>query len=347
MSEGSERKRLVSLDAFRGLTVLGMLLVNNAAMGDATPATLRHADWGGLNVADLVFPWFLLIVGVALPLSAAKAQGWDFFKRLAGRTAWLLALGMLVDSAVARRPTVGLGVLQLIGLAYFVGALAVRLPTWARVALAAGLLVAHHLILKLTPMPGVATGTVSEAANAVRHLNDTVFGPMGLRGLPSLLPTAAMVLIGTVVGVRIRKGAIPLFVAGALTTLVGFAWNLLLPLSKTIWTPSYIVVTAGLGIVTLALFTGLDHLDPKWSLPLVVAGANPIVAYVGPILVKTLILQEWRMPSSDATLEQGLQALAFDRFGRTEGGWVYTLTFALIWWLFLATLYRRKVFIRV
>ena len=192
MSEGSERKRLVSLDAFRGLTVLGMLLVNNAAMGDATPATLRHADWGGLNAADLVFPWFLLIVGVALPLSAAKSAGWDFVKRLAGRTVWLLALGMLVDSAVARRPTIGLGVLQLIGLAYFVGALAVRLPTWARAALAAALLVAHHLLLKLTPMPGVATGTVSEAANAVRHLNDTVFGPVGLRGLPSVLPTAAI-----------------------------------------------------------------------------------------------------------------------------------------------------------
>jgi predicted acyltransferase len=347
MSEAPERKRLVSLDAFRGLTVLGMILVNNAAMGDATPATLRHADWGGLNLADLVFPWFLLIVGVALPFSAAKAEGWAFFKRLLGRTAWLLALGMLVDSAVARRPMVGLGVLQLIGLAYFVGALAVRLPLWGRAALAAGLLVAHHLLLKFTPIPGVPTGTVSEAANAVRHLNDTIFGPIGLRGLPSVLPTAAMVLIGTVVGARIRKGPIPLFVIGAVVTLIGIGWNIFLPLSKTIWTPSYIVLTAGLGIVTLAFFTLLDLIDPKWAAPLVVAGANPIVAYVGPILLKTLILQEWRMPTGDQSLEQGLQALAFDRFGRAEGGWVYTLGFALIWWSFLFILFRKKVFIRV
>jgi predicted acyltransferase len=97
----------------------------------------------------------------------------------------------------------------------------------------------------------------------------------------------------------------------------------------------------------LALFTLLDLLDPKWASPLVVAGANPIVAYVGPILLKTLILQEWRMPTGDLTLETGLQAVAFANFGRTTGGWIYTLTFALIWWVFLRTLYRKKLFIRV
>ncbi|MGV3617385.1 MAG: heparan-alpha-glucosaminide N-acetyltransferase domain-containing protein [Fimbriimonas sp.] len=347
MTEAPERKRLVSLDAFRGLTVLGMLLVNNAAMGNATPATLRHAEWGGLSAADLVFPWFLLIVGVALPLSAAKSEGWAFVRRLFVRTGWLLVLGMLVDSAVARRPTVGLGVLQLIGLAYCVGALTIRLPPWGRGALAGTLLVAYHLLLKFVPVPGVPLGTVAETANAVRHLNDTVLGPFGLRGLPSVLPTAAMVLIGTVVGTRIRAGVVPLFLIGGGLAVVGGVWNLGMPLSKAIWTPSYIVSTAGLGVMLLSVLTLLDGKDARWAWPLVIAGANPIVAYVGPIFFKTLILQEWRMPTSDLSLEQGLQGMAFAAFGRTAGGWFYTLAFALVWWVFLATLYRRKLFIRV
>jgi predicted acyltransferase len=80
---------------------------------------------------------------------------------------------------------------------------------------------------------------------------------------------------------------------------------------------------------------------------LVVAGANPIVAYVAPILVKTLVLQEWRMPNSEDTLERGLQDVAYRAFGATNGGWIYTLAYALVWWVVLAVLYRRKVFVRV
>jgi predicted acyltransferase len=80
---------------------------------------------------------------------------------------------------------------------------------------------------------------------------------------------------------------------------------------------------------------------------LVVAGANPIVAYVAPILVKTLVLQEWRMPNSEDTLERGLQTLGYQAFGMTNGGWIYTLAYALVWWAVLAVLYRRKVFVRV
>lgn len=330
-----------------------MLFVNNAAMGDATPDSMRHAEFGGLTAADLVFPWFLLIVGIALPFSAGKSQGVAFLRRLFGRTAWLLGLGMLVDSAVNRRPSPGLGVLQLIGLAYMVGALMVRLPMWARASTAVVLLVAHHLILHFLPIPGQSVGTITEDLNAVRYLNDTVFGPVGLRGLPSVLPTAGMVLLGTVVGERLRleprrgRRCLELLAIGGILALVGIAWGQVLPFSKLIWSSSYLVLAAGLGLIALAGFTVADGGWNGWVWPLVAAGANPIVAYVAPILVKTLIFQVWTMPNGPLTLEKGWQAAALNAFGPVGGGWAYTVGYAAVWWGVLAYLYHRRLFLRV
>src|SRR5206468_3937629 len=88
---GGPPRRLTSLDAFRGLAILGMLLVNNAALDTATPSPLTHAPWnGGVHFADLVYPWFLLIVGVAIPFSAAasRARGiptWKYDLKILGR----------------------------------------------------------------------------------------------------------------------------------------------------------------------------------------------------------------------------------------------------------------------
>src|SRR5437016_3794637 len=127
-------RRLASLDAFRGLAIVGMLLVNNVALDTATPRPLTHAPWnGGVYFADLVYPWFLLIVGVAIPFSAgaARAKGvpsWRYDLKIVGRAVTLLLLGCLIDSSTWKYPTFDLGVLQLIGLSYLVGALLYDLP---------------------------------------------------------------------------------------------------------------------------------------------------------------------------------------------------------------------------
>src|SRR5262249_35042789 len=110
--------RLTSLDAFRGLAILGMLLVNNVALDTSTPAPLTHAAWnGGIHLADLVYPWFLLIVGVAIPLSAAasRARGiptWKYDLKILCRAVTLVLLGCLLESSQLKRPTFELGVLQ-------------------------------------------------------------------------------------------------------------------------------------------------------------------------------------------------------------------------------------------
>ncbi len=360
--------RLVSLDAFRGLTIAGMLLVNNIALDERTPAQLTHAPWnGGVRFADLIFPWFLLIVGVALPFSAAGARrkgagGWRYASRVLGRVFALVFLGCLIDSSLLKRPLFDLNVLQLIGLAYGVGALLYGLPVWLRLPVALGLLAAHAAVIQHLPVPGLGRGVFREDANAIWYLNRAYLHRWHLTGLVSVVPTAALALLGTVIGDALRRERwkpvekiVVLLVFSGLLTISGWAWHFSLPYNKPVWTASYILWTAGLGgfILTL-LYALVDAGGRKWTqwpaFPLIVYGSNAIAAYVGPILIKVFILRVWTWPTPGGareTLEQALLHTATAHYGPYRGGWVYTLGYLFVVWLALLELRRRKLFLRV
>lgn len=356
--------RLAALDAFRGLTILGMLLVNNIAMGDATPGQMTHAALGRVHLADFVFPWFLLIVGVAIPLAAASRRargvpGWRGGLKALGRALALVGLGCFLDSSALHRPVFDLNVLQLIGLAYFVAVLVYALPLPLRLGVAAGLLFAHAYILTHVAVPGVGRGVVTETQNVVAFWNKTYLTRYHLGGLTSLIPTAALALVGTALGDVLRaerlapaRKVAALALVGLLLGAAGWQWGRALPMSKPLWTASFILYTAGWGSVVLALFYAV--LDARgwrrWAFPLVVFGSNAIFAYVAPIVVKIYVLQGWtvsgphgvRLPLQDALLRACSQT-----FTRAEGGALYTACYVLFWWLVLLWLYRRQVFLRV
>jgi predicted acyltransferase len=357
--------RLLSLDAFRGLTILGMLLVNNIALDAETPAHLTHANWSGrVHFADMVFPWFLFIVGVAVPYAAAshRKKGlppWHYGLRVLGRAATLFLLGCFLDSTIAHRPVLGLGVLQLIGLTYLMAAMLVSLPIPARAALAAGLLLAHWSLIRFAPVPGVGAGQFTEEANVIRYLNETYLAPLNLKGLLSVIPATALALIGTMVGDLLRRGGAParwkvavLIAGGVILVLLGLAWSLHLPMNKPLWTASYILYTAGWGAAALGSLYGLIDVAGlrAWALPLIVPGTNAIVAYVAPILVKVNVLQAWTWTMPDGShlpLQQALQHGCYVYAGRVAGGWLYTLAYISLWWLILFVLYRKRIFLRV
>lgn len=357
-------QRLLSLDAFRGLTIVGMLMVNNMVLDTATPDQLQHAPWaGGIHLADLVFPWFLYIVGVALPYSAAshrrKGGGWLSYAGKAVRRAVLLVLlGCLIASSLVKRPVFELGVLQIIGLAYLLAALFIWLPAGGRLALAALLLAGHWWALRFLHLPGGPAGLLSETENLVAHVNRTYLAQYHLAGLMSVVPTGAMVLMGSAFGDALRSKWTPwrkvaaLAAGGAILCAVGWVWNMDLPFSKTLWTASYITATAGLGAITLAAFYVLVDMNRwgMWSFPLVVFGSNAILAYVMPILVKVMILMEWRWRMPDGTnlpLVQAYQHYLFDHAGRIHGGWLYTASYIALWWVVLLLFYRKRIFLRV
>jgi len=357
--------RLISLDAFRGLTILGMLLVNNTALDVATPPQFLHAAWNqGVHFADLVFPWFLLIVGVAIPFAAAsfRRQGlpvWRHDLRILGRALSLVLIGCLLDSSIIKRPVLGLGVLQLIGLAYLVAALLYDLPLRRRLLVAGGLLAAHWAAIRFLPVPGVGAGVFTESQNLVYHLNQVYLAPAHLKGIISVMPTSALVLIGTAIGDLLRhqdytpmhKAAYVL--AGGLALAAGrWLWSLDLPFNKPVWTASYVLYAAGLGAVVLGgCYLLVDAQGwRRWAFPLVVCGANAIFAYAVPILVKVYVLQGWRWQLPDGSLrplEQALMQLCFQHAGRIAGGWLYTAGYLACWWLVLLYLYRKRILLRV
>lgn len=359
--------RLMTLDAFRGLTIFGMLLVNNIALDWHTPPQLMHAPWnGGVHFADLVFPWFLLIVGVAIPYAWAshRKKGWGYGRYLlkaVSRAIALVALGCLIDSSIAKRPLFDLDVLQLIGLSYLVAAaIAMALPVLPRLAAAAAFLLGHWYVIRHVPVPGMPTGTFEPTRNVIAYVNQHYLSSWHLAGLISVVPASALVLIGTGYGDLLRwerfapfKRFLFVMASGAALTLLGWLWHFSLPFNKPLWTASYILYTGGLGALLLGtLYVLLDVKNTTgfwkvWALPLVIFGSNAIVAYVTPILVKLYILRVWTWPGTHVPLEQAFLHSAVRRWGTVNGGWHYTLAYIGIWWLVLVILYRRKIFLRV
>ena len=337
----------MALDALRGLTVALMLVVNNT-VGNPHPQ-LTHADWGGgVNLADLVFPWFLFCSGAAIPL-ARRDGAWVW--KAVRRALWLFALGCLVVSTVAKAPVFSLGVLQLIALAGLVAAINQPLPWRWRAGIALGLLIAYWAFILLTPISNIGVGVFNEDQNAVRQFNP-LLEPLGLRGLPSVVPTAALVMIGALVTELIRCAtslkarALHLLGLGAALTALGWVWNLSLEFNKPTWTPSYVVFCCGLATLALALFCSLE--GQPWfralCAPLVVFGSNALLVYILPILVKVSVFQTWQL--GGASLQQGAIS-SLEALSPAWGDTLYTMLYVLLWWAVAWIAHRQKWFFKV
>jgi predicted acyltransferase len=333
--------RLISLDAFRGLSIILMLLVNN--YGSQAPTQLRHHHWGEMiHLADLAFPWFLLCVGVAIPFSAASFKKkhlpeWHLDVRILRRTFLLILIGAVMDSTDERGLVFfSIGVLQTIALAYMFAALLYDLPVYRRISLAALGLVAYWAAIKYLPIPGQGSGFFEEQRNFIFHLNSTYFGQLGLWNLPRVVPTTALVLIGTAIGDLIRwekyrelEKSLSLIGAGILMLAAGVIWGHSLGFNKWVWTPSFILFSGGTGTMLL----GLMHLvidakgwNSKWSKPFVIFGSNAILAYFAPVVVKSVVLGPLNIDIS---------------------GWLGVTLFILFWYAVMWALYRKKIFLRV
>lgn len=367
----SNARRLLSLDAFRGAVIAGMLVVNNVPWTSATPRQLMHAPWGqGVTFTDMILPWFVLAMGVAVPQShAARGAAWLRIWRVVRRAVLLAGLGVLLNSLEVHRFVLNIDVLQLIGLAYLVAAAFGGLPMLARLAAAAVLLGAHAALLAFVPVPGAAAGSLLQGHNIVQYLNDAYLAHYHLAGLLSVAPAAALALIGGAAGEMLRRGvlsgredesraihpaaaAAAVGLGGLALAGAGWAWGGVLPLSKPLWTASYALLAGGFGLALLAAFYALADLA-GWravAAPLAVLGVNAIVAYVAPILFKVLVLDALHAHTAAGafvSLESAIIASLVDRLGTVPALWLYTGAYVVVWWLGLVPLYRARIFVRV
>jgi len=287
--------RLLAVDFFRGLTVALMILVNNPGSWAHVLPPLRHAAWHGLTPADLVFPFFLFIVGVAISLSLerrreAGASRRELARKIVRRTALIFLCGLLLGGFPFGLPLSAetaaafgwgdvtdslsglrvMGVLQRIALCYLiVGLLAVFVGSLRGRLLTGGALVlGYEALMRLPLVEGWGAGSFALADNFARWCDLAVLGerhlwagaglPSDPEGLVSTLTAAVTTLAGLLVGRHLRTAGRPLpglLAAGAAATAAGMLLALAEPLNKQLWTVSYTVLTAGLATLTLALST--------------------------------------------------------------------------------------------
>jgi predicted acyltransferase len=373
-------KRLDSLDVFRGLTVAGMLLVNNPGSWRAIYPPLAHASWHGWTPTDLIFPFFLFIVGVTthLSLSARRARGDDdgaLVRQVLRRGVIIIICGLLLTSfpwypltriTEMRFP----GVLQRIGVAYIGGALLTLRTSWRQqVAILVVILFGYWAAMTLIPVPGYGTGPHllnDPSASLAAWIDRTVFGTHLWRsartwdpeGLLSTIPAIGTVLAGVLAGRwlasprPLEHRLVGLFGVGSLAMVAGLIWHWGFPINKSLWTSSYVVFTGGMAAAAIATCTWLiDVLGiTSWTPPFRWFGMNPILAFLGTGAMARLL-------GSVITVTWGGERLPIQRVihDRIFASWLdprsasllYALTFVLIWAGICGLLYRKRIFFKV
>lgn len=364
--------RWQALDAFRGLSVAGMILVNNPGSWSHVYPPLAHAEWHGWTPTDLVFPFFLFAVGVSMTVSfrrraAAGADRGRLLRKVAWRAAVIIGLGLLLNGfpfyqvSSMRWP----GVLQRIGLVYGLAATAylVLAPRSQR-RLAAGLLLGYWAAMMLVPVPGVGAGSLTMDANLAQYLDSLLLSGHMWRptwdpeGLLSTVPAVVTCLLGAFAGDGLASGrtgpdrALGLFVAGSGAMLAGWIWSIWFPINKNLWTSSYVLLTAGIAAHLLALLYVVIDLRGwrRWGWPLYVYGSNALLVFLlTGLMGRLLVLVQvpsgdgGREPLKDWLYQHGFASWA----GPLNGSLAFAVAFVLLWLFIMAVPYRRQLFFKV
>jgi predicted acyltransferase len=369
--------RLLSLDLLRGATIAGMILVNNAGDEQAAYWPLQHAHWNGWTPTDLVFPFFLFMVGVSMAFSLASrmARG-ESRQKLINHIVWrgliLFAIGVGLNGfpyhALASWRIYG--VLQRIAICYVVCALlALYTSKRSQWAIIVSCLIGYWLIMRYVPVPGFGVPTrdmplLDPDRNLVAWLDRLLF-PGRLyeitrdpEGVISTIPAVATCLLGLMTGHWLRSErtqrakAAGMLVLGVVGIIAGEIANHWFPINKKLWTSSFVLLTAGVALVCLALCYWL--LDIKqwrnWAKPFLVFGSNAIAAYVFAEIGAHLLFR-LRVRLADGTAATW-QSVIYERVFAPLGSpanasLLYALVYVGICWVAMWVLYRKRIFLKI
>jgi predicted acyltransferase len=326
-------RRLHGVDVLRGLAVVGMLVVDNRGNGSIA-AQWHHAAWDGLHVADVVFPAFLLVVGVSMPFSRRA----DRPRAVLLRVLRLAVLGCLVVTAKYGLGTVGAGVLGHIAGAYLLCWALLRLPRPVQPLAAAGVLAGLSVLTVL--------GGAGPEHSWARTLDEAIGLSFSAEAPHAFLGSAVTVYLGVLAGRALQSGTgsavlLRLGSGGALLVVAGLALAPLVPVNKRLWSPSFVLVTGGLAVLALATLHWLvDQRGFRRPLrPVEALGLNAIVAFVLSEVVFRAVLSGTVQPQVD----RWVGAVA----GATFSAWAYPAASVAVIWAVCAGLARRGVVVRV
>lgn len=357
-------QRYLALDALRGLTIALMILVNTPGSWEFVYSPLLHASWHGLTPTDLVFPFFLFIVGSAMYFAFKKQDftlDTDSAIKVAKRSIIIFLIGLALNAYPFTTSIESLrimGVLQRIGIAYFFAAFIVlSFKRQHILIISLIILIAYPFILSLA-----GEGAYSLEMNLVRSIDVAILTPihmysgMGIafdpEGLLSTLPAIVSVLFGFEITRFISQltskndSFTKLLHLGVIAIFLGLLLDLIVPINKALWTSSYVIYTTGFACLILALFVFLIDLKKieKPMTPLFIYGTNPLFIYVlswvwvasyGLFQVGDIGLHQW--------LFESLSTILPEKFA----SFVFAFSHVVLFGWFSKWLYDRKIFIKI
>jgi predicted acyltransferase len=374
--------RLLAVDALRGLTVAAMVLVNNPGTWSAVYAPLQHAAWHGWTPTDMVFPFFLFVVGVSIPLAlgpAIERGAAGLALRVLRRAAVIFTLGLLLH-ALPFFPLADLripGVLQRIAACYLLAALLVLATGGARgwrvqAIVAGALLVGYWLLMTRVAAPGYVAGDLSPESNLAGYVDRLILGPRHIwqatrvydpEGILSTLSATATTLLGVLAGHWLRagqSGARPgarpsmwivggLAAAGLAATALGWLWGLWFPVNKPLWTSSYALLMAGLAALVLAACHWAIEVRGRrrWARPFAVLGVHALTLFfLSSLMAKLLFIV--RVGAGGPRLQAWLFEHGFAPWAApVDASLAYALAYVLLWWGLMWALDRSGLRLRV
>ena len=370
-----QNTRLLALDVFRGMTIAFMILVNTPGSWDNVYSPLLHAKWNGATPTDMVFPFFIFIVGVSMFFSFSKYdQKLDAAtaKKILKRVSMIFLIGLVLNFFPFYNKSLDtlriLGVLQRIALAYGISAFICLLVPIKHLWKAGALILVFYWTMMYLLGGQNPYSLESNFANIVDLTilgEHHVYGGFGIpfdpEGLFSSIPAAVTAIFGYLVGQLIRDNSDKsvlvknLLIIGTLSIFAGLAWDLVFPINKPLWTSSYVVYAGGIACVVLGLLIELIDIRnyQSWTRPFVVFGMNPLIIYVlSGIIAKTMLqVVKWENAAGETVQLYGwLYNEVFAAILPNQlklASLFFAIMIVSICWFFGLLLYKRKIFIKV
>jgi predicted acyltransferase len=366
------QERLYSLDVFRGITVAAMILVNNPGSWDNVYTPLLHAHWHGCTPTDLIFPFFLFIVGVSIHFAYQSKIDEGLSKKnvakILKRSTIIFLLGLMLalipkfNIATVRIP----GVLQRISIVFLCCALLYLSTQWlAQFRIVLVLLVGYFVLMTFVPVPGVGHANLEPETNLGAWLDRMILNghlwaqskTWDPEGLLSTLPAVATGMLGMLCGKLFSSINVPservawIFFVGAILIIAGLVWGMVFPINKVLWTSSYVLYTGGIAMQLLAACYWLIDVQgiKKWSMPFVYYGTNAIFVFVASGLLAKLLL---RIKLGEVENQHSLWSMIYQNayanwLSPRNASLAFAITLILLFGLILRWMYNKKIFVKV
>jgi len=360
-------KRIASVDVLRGFTIVAMILVNTPGTWSHIYAPLEHATWHGYTPTDLVFPFFLFIVGISIHFAYKnKIKSSQTYKKIAIRSLKIVGLGLFLGWFLPHipffKPISELrfpGVLQRIGVVFFIAAILNLNFNWkGLLSIGIAILIGYWLWMGFAPLNGEIPTFDRAPNNWANYLDLKIFGthtwqedydPEGfLSTFPAIVTSIIGILIGKVLSEYKNSKLIVLSSLGIGMLVLGYIWNLWFPINKALWSSSFVLVTAGWGTLILGIVHYLmDEKNIKFGTIFKYVGSNAIVIY----FMSSFVSKTFGMIQVNDTesIHSWLYHTFYTNFISIDklASMLYALTVVAFYILLGYILYKRNIFIKV